>query len=347
MPSPGHATAARLPADLRLLPARGWLAGKEAGTARGGNHGMAGGRQAGGPYRSGPAAGAATNRPSGGGRLPPRRSRPTSCASRCRWQGRAAPPRASPVGPSHPMMGPMPEIHDASFKLWYDHPRMVEDLLRGFVPANLVAAFDFGTLEQMPAQYVDEGLRQSRGDAAWRVRFRDAGSGGWLYLLVLLEFQSTIDRFMAARVLAYTGQMFLKLIRNGELAADGRLPPVLPVVIYNGRPRWSAAEEVGDTITAVGAGLAPFQPRQRYLLLDEHAQRVEDPSVGQRGDGADRAGAGLGGGARAGAAGSWGAACGAAPCEPEASVRGVDAPGGGGKRPGVGAAGPVGRAAPS
>ena len=175
------------------------------------------------------------------------------------------------------MMGPMPEIHDASFKLWYDHPRMVEDLLRGFVPANLVAAFDFDTLEQMPAQYVDEGLRQSRGDAAWRVRFRDAGSGGWLYLLVLLEFQSTVDRYMAARVLAYTGQMYLKLIRNGELAADRRLPPVLPIVIYNGsRPRWNAADEVGDIIAAVGAGLAPFQPRQRYLLLDEHAQRVED-----------------------------------------------------------------------
>ncbi len=174
------------------------------------------------------------------------------------------------------MMGPMPEIHDASFKLWYDHPRMVEDLLRGFVPANLVSAFDFDTLEQMPAQYVDEGLRQSRGDAAWRVRFRDAGSGGWLYLLVLLEFQSTVDRFMAARVLAYTGQMYLKLIRNGEVAADGKLPPVLPVVIYNGRPRWTAADEVGDIVATVGAGLAPFQPRQRYLLLDEHAQRVED-----------------------------------------------------------------------
>ena len=170
----------------------------------------------------------------------------------------------------------MPEIHDASFKLWYDHPRMVEDLLRGFVPDNLVAAFDFETLEQMPAQYVDEDLRQSRGDAAWRVRFRDAGPGGWLYLLVLLEFQSTIDRHMAARVLAYTGQMYMKLIRNGELGEDGRLPPVLPVVIYNGRPRWSAADEVGDVIAAVGAGLAPFQPRQRYLLLDEHAQRVED-----------------------------------------------------------------------
>ena len=60
------------------------------------------------------------------------------------------------------------------------------------------------------------------------------------------------------------------------VAPNGKLPPVLPVVIYNGRPNWTAADEVEDTIAAVGAGLAPFQPRQRYLLLDEHAQRVEE-----------------------------------------------------------------------
>ena len=98
----------------------------------------------------------------------------------------------------------------------------------------------------------------------------------WLYLLVLLEFQSTVDRYMAARILAYTARMYLKLIRGGDLPSDGRLPPVLPVVIYNGERRWSAALEVGETIASVGEALALFQPRQRHLVLDEHALRVED-----------------------------------------------------------------------
>ena len=171
----------------------------------------------------------------------------------------------------------MRDLHDSSFKLWFDHPRMVRDLLRGFLPADLAAAFDFDTLEQMSAQYVGDDLRQSRGDMLWRVRFRTEAAQEWLYLLVLLEFQSTVDRHMAARVLAYTGQTYLKLVRSGEaLGPDGRLPPVLPIVVYNGRPRWSAPEEVGETIAVVGSGLAPFQPRQRYLLIDEHALRAED-----------------------------------------------------------------------
>ena len=167
------------------------------------------------------------------------------------------------------------EFHDAAFKRWFDHARMVEDLLRGFAPTDVVAALDFDTLEQLPPDYVDDGFGRGSGDAAWRVRFRGA-AGNWLYLLVLLEFQSTVDRHMAARILAYTARMYLKLIRGRRLPADGRLPPVLPVVIYNGERRWSAAAEVGETIASVGEALAPFQPRQRHLVIDEHALRVED-----------------------------------------------------------------------
>ena len=171
----------------------------------------------------------------------------------------------------------MRDLHDSSFKLWFDHPRMVQDLLRGFLPADLAVVFDFDSLEQMSAQYVGDDLRQSRGDMLWRVRFHTEAAHEWLYLLVLLEFQSTVDRHMAARVLAYTAQTYLKLIRDDDtLAPDGKLPPVLPIVLYNGRTRWWAPEEVGETIAAVGSGLAPFQPRQRYLLIDEHAMRVED-----------------------------------------------------------------------
>ncbi len=173
----------------------------------------------------------------------------------------------------------MPALHDATFKRWFDHPQMVRDLLRGFAPADVAGSLDFDTLEQLSAQYVGDDMRQSRGDAAWRVRFRGREGDEWLYLVVLLEFQSTIDPHMAVRVFAYVGQLFLKLLRDGEWPRSRELPPVLPVVIYNGRSRWTAPRDVGETVAAVSAGLAPFQPRQRYLLLDEHALRVEDLPV--------------------------------------------------------------------
>ena len=163
------------------------------------------------------------------------------------------------------------DVHDSAFKLLFDHADMVRDLLRGFAPPDLVEAFDFDSLEQVPADYVGDDLQQSRSDRLWRVLFRAEGSQEWLYLLLLLEFQSTVDRYMAARVLSYTAQTFLKLIRGGQLAADGLLPPLLPVVIYSGSGRWSAPREASELVAEAGPGLAPFQPRQRYLLLDQGA----------------------------------------------------------------------------
>ena len=64
----------------------------------------------------------------------------------------------------------------------------------------------------------------------WQVRFR----GDWLYLMVLLEFQSSVDSAMAVRVMTYTSLLYQKLIDDGVLRRHGKLPPVLPVVIYNG-----------------------------------------------------------------------------------------------------------------
>ena len=67
----------------------------------------------------------------------------------------------------------------------------------------------------------------------------------------------------------YTALPYQDLIRRKALGDDGRLPPVLPVALYNGRPRWSAPVEAGDLIAPAGEALAPFQPSQRYFLLDE------------------------------------------------------------------------------
>ena len=179
-------------------------------------------------------------------------------------------------------MAPTRDLHDPSYKHLFDHPRAVHDLLRGFIPADLVGAFDFDSLESLPTGFVSDDLRQSRGDMIWRVRFtpRRAEGGAapreeWLYLLVMLEFQSRVDPYMAARVLAYTAQIWTRILRGGAPLEDGNLPPVLPIVHYNGRTRWSAPVEVADIVGPAGPGLAPHQPRQRYLLIDERALDLE------------------------------------------------------------------------
>ena len=155
-------------------------------------------------------------------------------------------------------------MHDAAYKLLFSHPRMVEDLLRGFAAGGWSDTLDFSTLEKLPAEFVSGDLRRRRGDTLWRVRLRDR----WLYLLVLLEFQSTVERYMALRLLTYIGLLYQDLIRRGDLGPGGELPPVLPVVLYNGRSPWTAALDLRETMAPVGEALARYQPAQRYFLLD-------------------------------------------------------------------------------
>jgi hypothetical protein len=137
---------------------------------------------------------------------------------------------------------------------------MVRDLLAGFVPREWVEELDLSTLERWPGSHVSDDLRQRHQDRVWRVRLRDR----WLYVLVLLEFQSAVDRTMAVRILAYTALLYQDLLR----ASSDPLPPVLPIVLYDGSERWTAAKDVAGLLAPYGEPLAPYQPSQRYFLLD-------------------------------------------------------------------------------
>jgi flagellar biosynthesis/type III secretory pathway protein FliH len=155
--------------------------------------------------------------------------------------------------------------HDHSYKLLFSHPEMVADLLRGFVREEWVQKLDFSSLERVIGSYVADDLREREDDVIWRVSFE----GEWLYVYLLIEFQSTIDRFMAVRILVYLGLLYQDLIRIGHVTGERQLPPVLPVVLYNGNRRWNAPEEISELIVPVPGGLDRYRPQLRYLLVDE------------------------------------------------------------------------------
>ena len=165
-------------------------------------------------------------------------------------------------------------MHDPAYKLLFSRPRMVRDLLDGFAARGWSGALDFESLAPPPASFVGRELQQRHGDLIWRVRFRN---DRWLYLVLLLEFQSTIDPAMAVRMLTYTALLYRRLVAHDVLREHGALPPVLPVVLYNGRRRWTAPVEVTNLLAAGSEALAPYQPSQRYYVLD--VARVADADL--------------------------------------------------------------------
>ena len=97
--------------------------------------------------------------------------------------------------------------HDEFHKKYFANVVAVRDAIVDFVRLFLPNAdewidrLDFDTLQPMPTETVDEAFWSCFNDMVWRLRFRDPGHDAeWLYVIVVLEFQSTVDWLMALRV---------------------------------------------------------------------------------------------------------------------------------------------------
>ena len=168
----------------------------------------------------------------------------------------------------------MSKPHDSSYKLLFSEPEIIIDLLQGFVHEPWVKELDFTSLEKVSGSYITDDLRSREDDVIWRVIYRQS----WIYVYLLIEFQSTIDKYMAVRLMTYTGLLYQDLIKTKQLATQEQLPPIFPVVLYNGEKRWDAATELKDLIVNVPGGLEKYLPSLNYLLLDEGAFELNDLS---------------------------------------------------------------------
>ncbi|MFL6675448.1 MAG: Rpn family recombination-promoting nuclease/putative transposase [Massilia sp.] len=159
--------------------------------------------------------------------------------------------------------------HDLGYKQLFGHPELVPDLLSGFTPFACFRDLGPAAFERVNASYVSEQFSERHGDMVWRVRL----GGEWLYVYLLLEFQSQAERWMALRIQVYVGLLYQDLVKRHELSPDGKLPPVLPVVFYNGAAPWHVRSELRELVENGPSELDDFQASQRYLVIDQ--QRIE------------------------------------------------------------------------
>ena len=187
---------------------------------------------------------------------------------------------------------------DPTYKTIFGHAFMVEELMRWLVAElhdtrALVDALDLSKLRRVHEQSVTSGARALHGhanDMVWRAPFRDRNEDAaeaWLYLVVMLEFQSEVDFLMPLRIRNYVDSFHLEHWRGRRFRSTDRLAPVLPIVLYTGTSPWSAAPRVIDLVTpgASGAGRGeagvasranPLFAGDGYLALDTLRVAADD-----------------------------------------------------------------------
>ena len=160
----------------------------------------------------------------------------------------------------------MPD-HDSIYHRLFSHPQMVADLLREFLEPSILAELDLAQMERQNVKYHAHSGKRREGDVVWKIPTKQ---GIDIFLLLMLEFQSRVEWWMAVRVQVYSGLLIQQLIDEQKLNSGDLLPPILPLILYNGKKRWDAPTHMRSLIGLPDKSpLWSFQPEVRYHVIDE------------------------------------------------------------------------------
>ncbi|MFL6193155.1 MAG: Rpn family recombination-promoting nuclease/putative transposase, partial [Thermoanaerobaculia bacterium] len=136
--------------------------------------------------------------------------------------------------------------HDLSYRLFFAHRRMIQDLLREIVGEQWVERIDLASGERVDATFITPKHENRESDVIWQFRRKDGGEP--VYVYILLEFQSRPDPSMPVRLMGYVSLFYQRLMAGQPAAGWRKLPLVIPVVVYNGWEPWNVATDLGSMI---------------------------------------------------------------------------------------------------
>lgn len=154
------------------------------------------------------------------------------------------------------------DFYDRSYKKLFSHKGFIKYLLQDFVRLKWVERVDFDKISLEPVSFIDRLFNKKEADLIWKLPLKD---GPEVYLFLLLEFQSRVDKTMALRFASYILNFYADQFKNKKIVS---LPVVFPVLVYNGKQRWNAARRLQDLIDLVDTSLREYLIRFKYFTID-------------------------------------------------------------------------------
>ena len=159
-------------------------------------------------------------------------------------------------------------IHDSGYKKLFSNRTIFRQLLETFVNQEWVHSLDFDKCEPLNKSFISEHYKETESDLIYKVQFHNRE----VYIYILIEFQSTVDPFMALRVLNYITNFYMDFLVNNT--GVKKLPAVFPIVLYNGGPAWTAPVNLSALIEQPPP-LGTFGLDFQYFLIAENQYSQE------------------------------------------------------------------------
>ncbi|MCT4619087.1 MAG: Rpn family recombination-promoting nuclease/putative transposase [Marinisporobacter sp.] len=157
--------------------------------------------------------------------------------------------------------------HDLGYKHILSHKKTFVEFLRSFVNKEWVNLIDVENLILIDKEFILEDFKEEEADIVYKVNI----DGNDIIFYILLELQSKVDYRMPIRLLMYMTEIWREELKNTEdkvkRRKDYKLPAIVPIVLYNGKNKWTAArnfKEVLNGYELFDENIIDF----RYMLFD-------------------------------------------------------------------------------
>ncbi|MCX7951838.1 MAG: Rpn family recombination-promoting nuclease/putative transposase [Clostridiales bacterium] len=162
--------------------------------------------------------------------------------------------------------------HDKFFKETFSNLEVAKDFIQNYLPESIVKIIDLDTLELQKDSFINEKLQEVFSDMLFRVSINNNDA----YIYFLFEHKSYISKQTALQLLKYMVEIWEMNIKKEGV---GKLPIIIPLVIYHGSERWRVKTNLGDIIEGyndLGEEIKRYIPNFEYLLYDLSMYKDED-----------------------------------------------------------------------
>jgi len=159
-------------------------------------------------------------------------------------------------------------LHDKGYKRLFSNKLIFQQLITTFVTEDWVKDCDFEQCQKIDKSFISEHYKETESDIIYQVKFKNKNA----YIYLLLEFQSSVLWYMALRMLNYVSNFYMDYIEAHKSAR--KLPPLFPLVLYNGDDKWTAATDFRDLLEKPDL-LKHYAPQLHYFKIAENEYSTE------------------------------------------------------------------------
>ena len=163
-------------------------------------------------------------------------------------------------------------IHDSGYKRLFSNKTIFRQLIQTFVEEEWVQRLDFERAERLDKSFVSEHYKDTEADIIYKVPILN--SDKVIYLCLLIEFQSTVQRFMILRSLQYKCNFYMDFVLSNKDVRGLMLPAMFPLVLYNGEDKWTAPDNI-DQLIETEIDLGAYGLHFQHLVIAENAYGKE------------------------------------------------------------------------